>query len=310
MRYSRLEKALGNTDALRTKIVSIVGLGALGTHAASLLARNGIHLKLFDPDIIEESNLSSQALYTESDLNKLKAIQASEHLISANSNISISAFPLEVNTDNVELINADVVLDCTDNFATRFLLNDFCKKNNIPLVHGAAIKQKGSLFVVKDVCLRCIYPELGKLETCSTAGMTNMTSSVIASLQVQQAMNILLDLPVQKDFLRVNLATNEFLFLKVGKNNECPVCTGKQVENMEILIKRCKERGGWSIKSEKKVVNLESIRQKFSVTIDTPLVVVIKVNGHEVIVHGHGELIVKDDLPMQQLEDIGRKVFS
>ncbi len=310
MRYARLEKVFKNANLLRKKTVSIIGLGALGSHAASLLVRNGINLKLFDPDVIEETNLSSQNLYTVKDLKKQKVLAAEAYLKEINPDETIAVFPIKITKENVSLVKADVVLDCTDNFPARFILNDFCKKENILFIHAAVIQQKGVIFVVRDVCLRCIYSNVESLDTCENAGITNTIASLIASLQVQQAINLLLNNPVQKDLLRVDLESSAFSFLKVQKNPSCGTCNKKIIpQKSELLIKPCKDRGGWSISSHQSI-NLNIIRKNFEVIMDTPIVLVIRIDGYEVVVHQHGELIVKADLPLKKLEQIGLQVFA
>ena len=140
-RYSRqmLLKEIGEEgqSKLDYKKVVIVGIGALGTVAAELLARAGIgSLRLIDRDVVEESNLQRQILFTEKDVGKSKSVMAAEKLKEINSLIKIESYPLHLDPKNVSLLqDADLVLDCTDNLETRFLINDHCRKEKIPWIY-------------------------------------------------------------------------------------------------------------------------------------------------------------------------------
>src|SRR3989344_2945940 len=116
MRYARQEKLIGKQaqKELSKKTVAIVGLGALGTNVSSLLARSGINLKLIDFDKIDLTNLQRQSLYTEKNVKEI------------NSEISITSFNEKLNDSNLHLLDSNLVIDCTDNLTTRFLINDYC----------------------------------------------------------------------------------------------------------------------------------------------------------------------------------------
>jgi molybdopterin-synthase adenylyltransferase len=179
----------------------IAGCGALGTIQAALLARAGVGtLRLIDRDYVEESNLQRQALYTEEDVRSglPKAEAARRHLLAANSGISIEAFVADLNPDSADelLAGADVILDGTDNFETRFLINDFAVRDGIPWIYGAAVASYGIAMPVlpaDSACFRCIYPEAppGAQPTCETAGVLGPVTSLIGSLQTMEAMKIL-----------------------------------------------------------------------------------------------------------------------
>src|SRR3989344_3596822 len=150
MRYSRQEILIGKEaqTILRNKAVAIVGLGALGSNAANLLARSGLNLILIDHDKIDITNLQRQNIFTEHDINKRKSEVAKDYLEKVNSGIKIKVYNEKLNKNNINLIMSDLVLDCTDNLEIRFLINEFCYKNNIPFVHAAAIQDKGVIFNV------------------------------------------------------------------------------------------------------------------------------------------------------------------
>ena len=178
----------------------IVGCGALGTVHASLLARAGAGtIHLIDRDYVEESNLQRQLLYTEADAREglPKAEAARRHLLEANSGIRVEAHVSDLNPENADdlLAGADVILDGTDNFETRFLINDYSVREGIPWIYGAAVGSYGIAipFIPDSACFRCVYPEppAGVQPTCETAGVLGPVTSLIGSLQAMEAIKIL-----------------------------------------------------------------------------------------------------------------------
>lgn len=179
----------------------IAGCGALGTVQASLLARAGAGtIVLIDRDYVEESNLQRQLLYTEADSREAlpKAEAARRHLLEANSAIHIEAHIADLNPGNVDdlLAGADVILDATDNFETRYLINDYAVRERIPWIYGAAVGSYGIAMPVvpgDTACFRCLYPDppAGAQPTCETAGVLGPVTSLIGSLQAMEAMKIL-----------------------------------------------------------------------------------------------------------------------
>ena len=179
----------------------IVGCGALGTVQASLLARAGLGtIRLIDRDYVEESNLQRQLLYTETDACQAlpKAEAARRHLLEANSGIRIEAHVSDLNPENADdlLAGAGVILDGTDNFETRLLINDYSVREGIPWIYGAAVASYGIAMPVMpgdSACFRCVYPEPppGAQPTCETAGVLGPVTSVIGSFQAMEAMKIL-----------------------------------------------------------------------------------------------------------------------
>jgi molybdopterin/thiamine biosynthesis adenylyltransferase len=180
---------------------AIVGCGALGTVQASLLARAGLGtIRLIDRDYVEESNLQRQLLYTETDACQAlpKAEAARRHLLEANSGIRIETYVSDLNPENADdlLAGAGVILDGTDNFETRLLINDYSVREGIPWIYGAAVASYGIAMPVMpgdSACFRCVYPEppAGAQPTCETAGVLGPVTSVIGSIQAMEAMKIL-----------------------------------------------------------------------------------------------------------------------
>ena len=188
-------------DGLARATAVIVGCGALGTVAAGLLARAGVgKLRLVDRDYVELSNLQRQILFTEADAEAgmPKAEAARRHLQEANSEIAIDVRISDLDASNAEelLGGADVILDGTDNFETRMLMNDFAVREGIPWIYGAAVSSYGIAMPVlpgDSACFRCVYPEppAGAQPTCETAGVLGPVTSMIGSIQAMEAIKML-----------------------------------------------------------------------------------------------------------------------
>jgi adenylyltransferase/sulfurtransferase len=212
-RYSRQIRFIpfgpDGQKSLRGATAVIAGCGALGSVQASLLARAGVGtIHLIDRDYVERSNLQRQLLYTEADAAQAlpKAEAARRHLLEANSGIRIEAHVSDLNPENADdlLAGAGVILDGTDNFETRLLINDFSVREGIPWIYGAAIGSYGIAMPVMrhapatsqqeaSACFRCVYPEppAGAQPTCETAGVLAPITSLIGSLQAMDAIKIL-----------------------------------------------------------------------------------------------------------------------
>ena len=175
--------------------VAVLGLGATGSVAAELLTRAGIgSIAIIDRDQIELTNLHRQALYTEKDVGKPKAEIAQKALKQINSEIKITSFIMDINHKNIEnILKQDLILDCTDNLYTRFLINDYSRKSSTPWIYSACISDHGNVMTItkSTPCFHCIFQEVEGLDTCDTAGILNTVSHSIASLQVQEAVRYL-----------------------------------------------------------------------------------------------------------------------
>ena len=235
-RYSRqvLLKEIGEDgqSKLNCKKVAVIGLGAIGTVAAELLARAGIgSLQLIDRDVVEESNLQRQILFTEKDVGKSKSVTAAEKLKEINSSIKLESHLLHLDSKNVNLLrNADLVLDCTDNLETRFLINDYCKKEKIPWIYAAAIKNYGCVMPIlpEGPCLSCFLQETN-LETCDIAGVLNTITASIASLQVTLALKILLEKETEPMLYHYDIWNQRLKALRIKKRELCPACAGNYI---------------------------------------------------------------------------------
>jgi molybdopterin/thiamine biosynthesis adenylyltransferase len=208
MRYSRQEifQPIGREGQKRLgqARVAIVGCGALGSQLAETMVRAGVGLvRLIDRDIVEESNLQRQSLYTEADAAALrpKALAAQARLVTVNSDVTIEAHVDDLTWDNARTLldGIDLFLDGTDNFDTRYVLNDVSIERNIPWIYGACVGSYGLVLPIlrgarRTPCLRCVLgdpPPAGSSPTCDTAGVIAPIVQVIAGLQGAEALKVL-----------------------------------------------------------------------------------------------------------------------
>jgi molybdopterin/thiamine biosynthesis adenylyltransferase len=181
--------------------VAIVGCGATGSALASLLGRAGVGtLRIIDRDYVESSNLQRQSLFEESDAAESlpKAIAAARRIAAFNSEIKVEPRVEDLVPANINALleGMDVILDGTDNFETRYLVNDYAVKNFLPWIYAAAVGSYGVTLNVlpgKTACLACIFPEppQGTVETCETSGILNTAVNVVASVAATEAMKLL-----------------------------------------------------------------------------------------------------------------------
>jgi molybdopterin/thiamine biosynthesis adenylyltransferase len=205
-RYSRqiLFGGIGTEGQRRLEAgrVAIVGCGATGSALASLLARAGVGtLRIIDRDYVEASNLQRQSLFDEADASESmpKAIAAARKIATFNSAISVESRVVDVVPRNIEglLEGMELILDGTDNFETRYLLNDYAVKNSQPWIYAAAVGSYGvtlNILPRTTACLACIFPDSpqGLVETCETSGILNGAVNAVASVAATEAMKILI----------------------------------------------------------------------------------------------------------------------
>ncbi|MFD5260623.1 molybdopterin-synthase adenylyltransferase MoeB [Bacillus wiedmannii] len=240
-RYSRqqLFKPIGSRgqEKIRNKHVLIVGAGALGSASAESFVRAGIgKLTIIDRDYVEWSNLQRQQLYSEQDAREKipKAIAAKNRLEQINSEVQIHAFVMDAVAENMEglLKNVDVIIDATDNFDIRFVINDLSQKHNIPWIYGSCVGSYGMSYTVipqETPCLHCVLKKVPVTGvTCDTAGIISPTVQVVAAYQVAEALKILVGdfSAIRKTFCMFDIWSNQNHFIKLGKikTDDCPSC--------------------------------------------------------------------------------------
>jgi adenylyltransferase/sulfurtransferase len=242
-RYSRqvLFKEIGaeGQRKLSQSHVVVVGCGATGSALASLLARSGVGtLRVIDRDYVESSNLQRQTLFDEADARESvpKAIAAARQIARFNSQIVVEPHVADLTPANIDslLHGASLILDGTDNFETRYLINDYALKNSVAWIYAAAV---GSYAVTMNIlpgetaCLACIFPESprGSLETCETAGILNSAVNLVASLSATEALKFLVGArsKMRRTLLSWDVWSNERAELSAAKRREgCRACRG------------------------------------------------------------------------------------
>jgi adenylyltransferase/sulfurtransferase len=225
-RYSRqiLFQPIGaeGQQRLAAARVAVVGCGATGSALCSLLARAGVgYLRIIDRDYVEASNLQRQVLFDETDAAESlpKAIAAARKIRSFNSEITVEPHASDLVPDNIADLLADVqlILDGTDNFETRYLINDYAVSESLPWIYAAGV---GSYAVTLNVlpgetaCLACIFPDspTGMVETCDTAGILNSAVNLVASIAATEAMKIIVGARdrIRRTLLSYDVWINEF----------------------------------------------------------------------------------------------------
>ncbi|MGO9434809.1 MAG: ThiF family adenylyltransferase, partial [Terracidiphilus sp.] len=203
-RYSRqvLFQPIGEEgqQKLAKARISLVGCGATGSALLSLLARAGVgYLRIIDRDYVEPSNLQRQVLFDEADAAESlpKAIAAARKVKAFNSEITVEPHAADLTPDNIEELLGDVeiVLDGTDNFETRYLINDFAVSRNLPWIYAAGVASYAVTMTIlpgETACLACIFPDSprGIVETCDTSGILNSAVNFVASIAATEAIKL------------------------------------------------------------------------------------------------------------------------
>ena len=240
-RYSRqvLFSGIGPEGQARIERahVAVVGVGATGAAAASLLARAGVGtLTLIDRDFVEESNLQRQVLFDEADArdSRPKADAAQRKIAAFNSQVEIRAHIADLVPGNIHelLQGAGIVLDATDNFETRYLLNDYAVEQGKPWIYAAAVGSYAATMNIipgETACLACIFPQPpgGAVETCDTAGILNTAVNLAASIQVTEALKWIVGArdKIRRSLLSCDVWTNEWTEISAtAPRPDCAVC--------------------------------------------------------------------------------------
>ncbi|MDP7062227.1 MAG: ThiF family adenylyltransferase [Planctomycetota bacterium] len=245
-RYSRQQRLAqigpDGQESIGAATVAVIGLGALGSVSADLLARAGVgKLLLIDRDVVEISNLQRQVLYTEEDANELrpKAEAAAERLAVVNSTIDSLALPVDLTAANIQELLADVslIMDGTDNFATRYLLNDYAVREAKPYVYAGVVSTHGMLGTILPggPCLRCTWPQppdATTTPTCRSAGVLGPAVSVIAGWACADALKILTGQveAVQKGYRYLDVWKGQMQFIHAVLDDACPCCQDHSFE--------------------------------------------------------------------------------
>ncbi len=221
--------------------VAVVGCGATGSAVAALLARAGVgQLTIIDRDYVEPSNLQRQSLFDEADAAESlpKAIAARRKIAAFNSSIEVRGEVADLCPENIEplLAGSHLVLDATDNFETRYLVNDFCVKGSLPWIYAAAVGSYGvtmNILPGETACLSCVFPAApqGMVETCDTSGILNSVVNQVASIEATEAIKFLVGArnKLRRTLFSFDAWTNEHSEISTARpRSDCPTCGARQ----------------------------------------------------------------------------------
>ena len=290
----------------------IVGCGALGSFHAAALVRAGVgEVVIIDRDYVEPSNLQRQWLFDEADAEQAlpKAAAAAAKLAGVNTGVRVEARVADLTADNAEqlLLPAGVILDGTDNFETRYLLNDVAVKHSIAWVYGAAVGSYGVTMPVlpgESACLACIFPEppSGAQPTCDTAGVLNAITSLVASLQVADALKILSGHQDRVDarLLTADVWNNSFRTVATrDRDPDCAVCGRRQFTHLEARRRRPVSlcgRNAVQVRGRNQAIDLDALRaslEPLGVVRANPYALRFFCSPYEMTIFPDGRAIIK-----------------
>jgi adenylyltransferase/sulfurtransferase len=321
-RYSRQELFAGLGKKGQKKLlgasVVVAGCGGLGCLSSSLLVRAGVgRLRVVDRDYVELENLQRQTLFTEEHAGQRipKAVAAAEVLKAANSDVTVEAEVSDISPRTAEKLlgGFDLVIDALDNIETRFVVNDFCLKNAIPWIYGAAVGSTGMVMNISPEgkpCLRCIMPELpspGAFGTCDTLGVISPAPIAAAAVQAAEAVKTLTGSPgISRKLLILDLWQRGFEEVEVRANPRCPTCAIRRFDALESpgaarALRLCGRDSVEVVPEKETALDLEKLEQALS------QVGKVQYNGYslwldagdlEIVIFPDGRAIVKgtDDI--------------
>ena len=313
--------AMGQQRLLDSRVV-IIGCGALGTAQAEALARAGVgRLRIIDRDFVEASNLQRQTMFTERDAAERlpKAVACVSHLALINSEIETESIVADVNHTNVEglLEGCDLVLDGTDNFATRYLINDACVKHGKNWIYGAAVGSYGVTMTIRprlSPCLRCVFeepPPAASAPTCDTAGVIMPIISIVAAAQVSEALKLLVGQPesLHDSLMQFDVWRNEWRRIKLGQPNpDCPTCARGDYKMLvaeagDFAGVLCGRDAVQVSPRQAARVDLKALAERLSAAGDVqvnPYLVRLRAGAYELTIFQDARAIIRgtDDIPM------------
>lgn len=317
-RYAKQTRFAPLGDAGQARLaassVLVVGCGALGSVLAESMVRAGVgNVRLVDRDFVELSNLQRQTLYTESDVRDRtpKAIAAAERLRAVNSDVSIEGVVADVTSTNLAALGAacDVILDGTDNFETRLLVNDYAVRDGVPWVYGGVIGAEGRVMPIvpgQTACLACLLPEppaTGEAETCDSAGVLGPAVGVVASLQAIEALKLLAGAheALAHGLTVIDLWGGRWRRLAVPRDPACRACGERRFDWLEgrrgsRAVVLC-GRGAVQVSPPEgsPPIDLPALRAKLAQlapVAGNPYLLRIEYEGHDVTVFADGRAII------------------
>jgi adenylyltransferase/sulfurtransferase len=307
-RYSRqvVLPAIGREgqEKLRSARVAVVGMGALGSVMAELLARAGVGtLRLIDRDYLELHNLQRQSLYTEADVrNDLpKAVAAARHIEAINSDVAVEPYVADLTPENAPDLLAlsgargpgpMLVLDGTDNLQTRYLLNDTALELGVPWIYSAVTGTSGVVMPVvpgHTACLRCVFPDpppAASMDTCDVAGVLGPAAHAMASIAVAEAIKLLVGNGPTQGMLTADLWAGTWDRIEVPRNPLCPACGQHRLDFL---------RGEAWGRDAARLCGRDAVQVRLS-CIESGVGVDLPSLGERLLASGTGEVLISDYL--------------
>jgi len=278
-----------------------------------MLARAGVGtLRVIDRDFVELSNLQRQTLFTEADVTNTtpKAIAAEKALSAINSEINIEGVVADVTFENIEQLcsDFDLIIDGSDNFEIRFLINDFSIKYRIPWIYGAAVGSFGVAFPImpgKSACLACLFenpPPAGTTETCDTAGVIASITHIVASFQATQALRLLTGGNPLPEILQVDIWNNDWRVVKADQRSPyCPCCGDLKFRFLEgegrsLLTRLCGRQAVQVYPTLRGRVDLQELAQRLAKVGEVQSnehMLRAKINSYEIALFPDGRAIIR-----------------
>ena len=233
----------GQSTLLDSRVL-VVGAGGLGAPVLQYLAAAGVGtLGIVDDDVVERSNLQRQVIHADSDVGTPKVESAAAFINNVNPDVTVETYETRLSKGNAEDIigGYDLVVDASDNFPTRFLVNDVCRLAEIPVSHGAIYKFEGQVtsLVPDGPCYRCLFPEApepGTVPDCATTGVLGVLPGTVGCLQATEAVKLLLDMgePLVGEMLCYDAMDLSFERVPYRRREDCPIC-GDRVDSIEDI---------------------------------------------------------------------------
>ena len=222
-------------ERMKAATAIVVGAGALGSPAATYLAAAGIgRLGIVDEDVVELSNLHRQPLHYSPDIDRQKAENAALKLGVLNPEVAVDPYPVRLDQQNARAIvmGADVVVDCSDSFATRYVVNDACCAQRVPLVEAGVLGFDGLVLSIRpgeSACYRCAFPDeppAGSVPSCREAGVLGATAGIVGSIQALEAIKIVTGVgrPLTDRILQLDARSMEQMLVSTSRRGDCPAC--------------------------------------------------------------------------------------
>jgi molybdopterin/thiamine biosynthesis adenylyltransferase len=321
------ELGVSGQEKLKEAKIAIIGLGGLGSVTALYLALAGVgKLTFVDQDTVEINNLHRQVLYSLTDIRYPKVEAAERRIHQINPQVTVTAVPENVQSDNVASIlsDTDCVVDGLDNMQTRYVINQFCAEKQLPFIFGGAIGMEGNLATLKvpeTPCLECILPGLEdvNLPSCDIRGVLGATTGVIGAIQALEAIKVVADIEPRSigKLMVFDFAQSEMRTIELRVREDCKVCQVKAKRISEYPTKLA-----WLCGSNTANVNpgtpfaldlptvAASISKRHHVLLTTPMVIVFDYNGHEVSLFRKGRMLIKNVENERGALEISHAVFD